>query len=233
MTRFRPRKKWVVIGVIVAVVVVLLWIPSCYYIRARSYPAYWSPTAPDAGMARRADALERRITSDITLVRESDPTWTLELTAAQMNEWLAARLPRWLANQGAGGEIGQAMVVLREGELELAIEAMSGDTPWLIRLVCDPLPPPEDESNANAPARLRIREVYVGKLPVSFDTIASMAGGSLDEDGRAALDDLAKGLPMVGDLGDGRIVSVLDMRIDPQRAVLKCRTEFVGRGNRK
>lgn len=223
------RKRWIIWGSLAALVVIVLSIPSCYYIKARSYPEHWAPMTPDAPMAQRADALERRVTSSVTLVREGDPTWQIEVTAQQMNEWLAARLPRWLANQGAGGDVGGAMVLLRDGELELAIEAISNGTPWLIRLVCEPLPP-EDVSVDDAPARLRIKQILIGKLPVSFETVVSMAGGSLDAQGREALDDLAKGLPMVMDLGDGRIVTVLDAKIDPQRTVFTCRTKFVGRG---
>lgn len=223
------RKRWIIWGSVAALVIIVLSIPSCYYIKARSYPAHWAPLIPDAPMARRADALERRVTTNVTLVREGDPTWQLEVTADQMNEWLAARLPRWLANQGAGGDVGGAMVLLKDGELELAIEAMSGETPWLVRLVCDVLPP-DDRSTEDAPANFRIKEILIGKLPVSFETVVSMAGGSLDAQGRQALDDLAKGLPMVMDLGDGRIVTVLEAKIDPQRARLTCRTKFVGRG---
>src|SRR5262245_44866853 len=74
-------------------------------------PAWWGPAAADdAAVTALAAEVENAVVRQITAARPpasgdgpyaSEP-WSVSLQAKDANAWLAARLPRWLANQREG-----------------------------------------------------------------------------------------------------------------------------------
>ena len=64
-------------------------------------PAWWSP--PDAGQARTvaiAERFERRVSDELTALRDEEERWTITLTDDEVASWIASRLPVWLEAEG-------------------------------------------------------------------------------------------------------------------------------------
>lgn len=119
-------------------------------------PAWYQPQPVTPESHARAEALERRVLSELSAAHRFGDPWTLTLAAQDAEAWLNARLPVWLENQrlpkpawlGAAGisfEPGQARVgiALRpSGAPPLLSLALAESKPWppSIRLGSIPAP---------------------------------------------------------------------------------------------
>lgn len=64
-------------------------------------PTWWSP--PDGAQARTvaiAERFERRVSDQLTKLRDEGDQWTLTLTDDEVASWVASRLPEWLEAEG-------------------------------------------------------------------------------------------------------------------------------------
>lgn len=64
-------------------------------------PVWWSP--PDGASAESvaiATGLERRVTQRMTLLRDVDERWVIEVTEDEASSWFASRLPVWMESEG-------------------------------------------------------------------------------------------------------------------------------------
>ncbi len=66
-------------------------------------PAWWAP--PDATHARTiatAQRFERRISDRMTMLRDQEERWVLQMSEDEVSSWFASRLPVWLEAEGVG-----------------------------------------------------------------------------------------------------------------------------------
>ena len=177
---------------------------------ARRAPSWWSPVARDApGALDVARALEQGIAAETTRVRaEGEREWSVRVRAADLNAWLAARLPQWLEFDRSlpwPEGVKAVQVALDPGGVALAADwnGFVVTTRWAI-----------DPGAAGAPATLRAAGTSVGTLPVPF------AAGV----GAWFVPELARPLPLAAPLVDGRTVSVLDVELADGEAIVDCAT---------
>jgi hypothetical protein len=83
-------------------------------------PPWWAVPAPDAGRADRGAAFEQALVSEFTRVRPTGSAWAIRIRASDMNDWLAARLPQWLASRDLP-PIENAQVSLGNGEIRVGM----------------------------------------------------------------------------------------------------------------
>jgi hypothetical protein len=110
----------------------LLLLAGAAWMLARQPPTWWSPpAADDAGAMALAESLERRLMEEISRVRPDESPWAVRLSEAQLNAWLALRLPRWIAHAGERVRV-ESQVHLVDGGIEIAVRPLDeagGDEP--------------------------------------------------------------------------------------------------------
>lgn len=69
--------------------------------RAARRPPEWyaPPDARDPAVAALGERVEYAIVEEFHRIRESEAPWTLGVREDQLNAWLAARLPEWVADE--------------------------------------------------------------------------------------------------------------------------------------
>lgn len=93
----RPRRARV-IGAAAVTLGALAVVSLAAWLLARTEPAGWTDpqhTAQDPAAAERARALEQNLAAAITRVRTSGEPWAVRIHAADINAWIATRLPLW------------------------------------------------------------------------------------------------------------------------------------------
>ncbi len=82
------------------------------------------PKAGDPVVSQRAEQTEYDVLVETQQVRDPGQTWTLTLTDAKINAWLALRLPAWIennANMRWPKEIGTPQVLIEPDGLSIAV----------------------------------------------------------------------------------------------------------------
>ncbi len=96
-------------------------------------PAWYAPPNPtDARIVTLADDTEYRLLEQTQKIRDAEETWTFHITQAQINAWLAARLPRWIehdANMQWPQQIGTPQVLIERDGLRVAVPVTMGAIP--------------------------------------------------------------------------------------------------------
>lgn len=180
---------------------------------ARRPPGWWSEPAPwpteDAAL-ETARGLEQGIASETTRVRaRGAEDWSVRVRAADLNAWLAARLPQWLEHDRSlpwPEGVNRVRVAIDADGLALAADwnGFVVTTRWAV-----------EPGSAGAPATLRAAGSSVGSLPVPF------AAGV----GAWFVPELGRPLALRARLGDGRSVSVADVEFADGEAIVDCRTD--------
>ena len=183
----------------------------------RSAPAYWSPAdRRDPKVQRGAVKFENVLLSTVHEKNRGD--WSVTLHEKQMNQWLAVRLPQWLANQNhplADRKMPRMMVACFEDRLELAFDARDHGFNQIFRLVYRPHNEPDRSS------RLKLSGVYGGRLPLPRDRVLKWLSERGHEQTARRLEDLE----LIATLNDGRTVRVVNLDLMAGRAELQCVTE--------
>jgi hypothetical protein len=181
---------------------------------ARRPPSWWAPLPRDApGALDTARALEQGIAGETTRVRgPGEAAWSVRVRAADLNAWLAARLPQWLEFDRSlpwPEGVKAVQVAIEPGGAVLAADwnGFVVSTRWRI-----------DPGAEGAPATLRAVGTSVGSLPLPF-------GGGV---GAWFVPELARPLPLFAPLGDGRTVSVVGAELADGEAILDCVTSAGG-----
>src|SRR5262245_47158200 len=60
---------------------------------------YAPPDSHDPQVAVLADKVENRMLEEVQKVRTESEPWTLRVRESQVNAWLSARLPQWIAHE--------------------------------------------------------------------------------------------------------------------------------------
>jgi len=151
-------------------------------------PTWWSPVVVDVAAADRGAAFEQAIVAEFTRVRQGDGTWAIRIPASQVNDWLAARLPEWLASRELPA-VGRVQSSMGGGVLQVGMQR-GAFVVWSSAM------PMADKGGI----RIDRGGSGVGKLPLP------VAGPDW-----ARLVELGPGRPIP--LPDGRSVQVLDLEV--------------------
>lgn len=226
------KKLFKIFGVLIALtmlgiaVLIYLWYTP---------PAYWKPVAVTEEVKQRAAQIEQEFSGQITAPRPYDQEWKLSVKPSQVNEWIAVRMPQWLANQNVDAHAAEffngAIVHVENGNIELANKVDLGGTQQVIRLIYKP------EKVAGEPtARLNLIGVMGGRVPIPLETVIDQVSKRIPQNNpqaRARFEQsLAKlrSMPLDLPLGDGRDVRVTDLDLSGDAAQLKLQTHFTPRG---
>lgn len=83
-------------------------------------PAWWASSGVQSTTGDRGAAFEQAIVAEFTRIRPAGADWAVRIRAADMNDWLASRLPQWLASRDLP-ESGQVQVHLRPGVIQVGV----------------------------------------------------------------------------------------------------------------
>ena len=122
----RRRLRRLIIGLsCAAVFVVITWV-----IATRPPLWYAPPDAADPLVVERAGDVEYDLAVELQQVRDAEARWVLSISEADINAWLAVRLPDWWVQQGHGEwprELGVPQIrVLENGLCVMALPYRRG-----------------------------------------------------------------------------------------------------------
>jgi hypothetical protein len=167
-------------------------------------PASDRPSMP-ADPAARAEALERALAAEVTKVRgPAGEAWAIAIDPADINAWLATRLPKWIEHEPELASFEAAVAVrIAADDGALVIEAPVG--PAALGLVGAVRMPVALEDAPGARLVLDIGAARIGLLPVPLSAEGWASAGTL-------ADELARFERRYPDrrirLADGRFVEV-------------------------
>ncbi|MBL8745873.1 MAG: hypothetical protein JNK58_05890 [Phycisphaerae bacterium] len=207
--------------------------------RAASRPVWWGRAGMLPGdAAERGSALERGGARALSEARDDSERWTVSVAEADANAWLAHRLDRWLANRGSEwaaavkteGAAGASRRVDFDGRrVRLGFE-VDGVVVGLSAV-------PEVEGGA---LWLRDPRWFVGRIELAASgarwlnrVLVDRVGGRVSSEGRERLRGALDGSralfePASMPLDDGRVVMLVEVRVEADRLLLTCRTLMEG-----
>jgi hypothetical protein len=228
--RWRRIGRWLAATLIVAVLVsaaaVGLWRLTWMA------PGWWAPLDPgDEQTAQLAERVEYRLAEEAHKVRAEPKPWWLEITQDQINAWLAARLPEWVAHAHGiqwPAEVGLPQINVDKGAVRLGLDL---ETDAGTRYVVAHLEP----SIVDGELALALDGISVGRLWIPGSSVTTIvdhladtsAGRVLDDPGFEALIALLEGDRRIDPtltLHDGRRVRVLDLRCNRGALLLNAET---------
>jgi hypothetical protein len=226
----RSRRRW---GCFVLLLIAILFVGGAGWLwhQARSAPAWYAPPDPQAQAVNElAERVEYNTTVQMQKIRNAGESWTVRLEQDQINAWLAARLPEWIAHESGDWpeEFGIPQIRIDEAGVDLAIEIGAGGRSGVLVSRLAP-------QIVDGRLRLNLEEAGVGRLTVSgepaqklIDAFERLApGGAVGEDTvRQLLDVLSgeEGLPSLLDLSDGRRVELTALTLGQEMIDIACRT---------
>lgn len=199
-------------------------------------PAWWDGATAQAGPADAArdlaERVEQGVVRELHRWREPGETWTVALTEEQANAWAIDRLPKWIANQERWGGDAPPTVRIRFGDDIVTIGVRPDGWTHILSIGIRPAIDPDGA------LRIPARWAAVGRMRLPGAFVRSQAESALERwpERREAAEHLVGALvgaapldtePMF-DLGDGRLVRIVDVRIEPGRALITCVTERDG-----
>lgn len=195
-----------------------------------------------------AEHLERRLTEEVSRVRPDETPWAVRLGDAQLNAWLALRLPQWVAHMGEPLP-AETQVRFLPDVIEIAVRPMASAGTSLavpggigvLRIR------PELQGGA---VSLRVVSAGVGGLALpggATDLVLDVAESALrafaaasPSDGESnpgttapvgeppapSVAEILRGRPVAArwPLGDGREVELLDLEVVSGEIIVQCVT---------
>ena len=195
-------------------------------------PGWWAPLDPDDQQtARLAERVEYRLAEEAHKVRAEPKPWWIEIKQDQINAWLAARLPEWVAHAHGiqwPAEVGLPQVNVDTGVVRFGLDI---ETDAGTRYVVAHLEP----SIVDGKLALTLDGMSVGRLWIPGASVEAVmdrladteAGRFLDDPGVQALIGLLEGGRRIDPtltLHDGRRVRVLDVRCNRGALLLRAQT---------
>ena len=216
-----------VLVALIAIGAFVLWRVS------RTPPAWYQPpNVRDPAVNELAETVENRMVELAQKVRPRAEQWSLRVRENQINAWLAARLPKWIANQGdtewAADRI-PVQVRLESGAISMAAAVERGQS---ARTVVARIQPTLEPGGL----RLKLDSVALGRIALPGEPLANllrivepMLPASFDLDEARDILKVLDGSTLVEpemNLADGRRVRLIALRIDD--GVLEFTAETVG-----
>lgn len=221
--------RWVLLvaGLGVAAVVVLGVVT---YLRVQAVPDYWQVVeVADQNVNREAGEFEQWVSSQLTKQRPSGEPWQIELTEADINKWLAIRLPSWTANQEVEipDWLAHPMMSIEKDRIVGACQITREEGEFIFSAAYKPK---YDE----AAMALQLDGVYLGtqKVAGSGEQLMGrlervMDFSAFDEKNIEAWREKIERIVMDAKLGDGRTVQVIRIDLSDGKMVLTCTTDPV------
>jgi len=208
----RPRRRWR--WVLLAVVLIVLIPALVLLVMVTDEPDYWHIVdADDPQVRTTAEGVERAVSALITRVRPPGEVWQLPLTDHQINTWLAARMPNWLANQNVDPDIiamlRRALLHTDGQTIQLAVQPELGTIDPVVQLRLEP------RVEADGPVVLHLVGAKVGGLDLPLDTVLEKFAGNRG---------VPRTLPLKVALRDGREVVITRLSIGQDSLTLTCTT---------
>lgn len=223
-TRGSRARRWVLrFAGVAGVVVIVGGLVAVVVVRKMSRPPGWwravAPVGPE--VAARAEALEEAVTSATTEVRGGlAAPWMVAIDEGDLNAWLAERFEMWAANRSVDWPAGPPRVRLGDGIASLGAEVSASGSAQVVSI---DFAPAIDAAGALV---LHVRAVRVGELAVPVAIVRAAAAAYLGEDPR--IDDVLEGRPVLDEaslrLADGRVVRLVELRVEPGRVIVGCTT---------
>lgn len=222
----RVLARLVVVGLLALIGIGTLTAIGAYRLSFAAPPWWRTVDATDPATVELAERTEQAMTSTLHRKRELGEPWVVALSAPQANAWMNVMLPRWLENRDVDRPAWTSEVQLHFEDGEIAAGAMVRDARGRERYVTLRIAPIVDESGAvwlrpkgaavgrlGAPLRWTFEELERRATPETEELVAGILG-------RAPVADEAS-----VELGDGRIVRVVDARVRERRLLVTCVTE--------
>lgn len=213
-----PRRRFTSLVLFGAVVLAL-----AAFVLLRRTPTWFAPPPRnDPGAVATGERLESAVIEQFTRVRpEEEPTWAIACRDEAANAWLATRLPRWIEHLGAA-DPGALQLRFLPGAIEIGVSRPGAPfaSARLAPTVID------------GALRLQVVGGGVASLRMPGSAAALIAERlTIVEDGAdaewvAAARSLLAGesVPARVDLGDGRLVEVVDVEVLPGELRARLRT---------
>ncbi len=217
--------------VLIVAVGLVLAVPLVIWRLATLPPSWWAPPeAASMDVQALASRAESAVMEEATHVREAPDPWMLRLTEPQVNAWLVARLPEWIANQGYAWPVGVAppQVRIEPRGISIAMQVPEIDRARFVEVRLRP-------AFVDGQLHLRLERAALGRIPMPGEpleyvaTVLGEAGPNLGLD----LDTLERLVEVLGGrtgvepafrLGDGRTVRVVGLRCHLGAIELTCQT---------
>jgi hypothetical protein len=180
-------------------------IPIALFLAAM--PPATRASLPDDATAR-GEAFEQALVAALTKIRPAGEEWAIAIDPADLNAWLATRLPQWIAHDPELAALAPA-TTLRVAALEGALIIEDSARASADAVVSLPVTP----SLVGGRLHLDIGLARIGRLPVP------LAGSALATLLRESLDRLAAG-PAEIPLADRRRVELRALSCEPRRITL-------------
>ena len=165
------------------------------------------PVDPDV----RGEAFEQALAAQLTKIRPAGEEWAIAIDPADVNAWLATRLPKWIEHDDGLAALSAARTVrLASVDGALIVEDSERAVDRGAAVLSLPVTPRLDDGRH---LRLDIGLCRVGRLPVpgAATALAALL--------RESLDRLAAGPAQIR-LADGRRVELREISCEPGRVAL-------------
>ena len=214
--RIRPRRSiiFLITSSVVTGLIVLVVLAFSRPASFRELGASILSTAPE-----RARIFERSLVSELTRIRKPEAEWGIRIREDDLNAWLWVRLPQWMSHVGADGEVDLWKMQAVFESNRILITSPGGV------LAFKPMVTSEGLLIEPRPGG------SLGRLPVP-SSLVLLLGSGLDLDRMltsfGGLASEGNALPRRFALGDGRVVEILETRLDDDELVLVFRTRSSG-----
>ena len=217
--RIRPRRSIVLSAgfVLVAGFFIL-------FVLVSMTPDLYRPLASSTTASERARIFERSFATEITRIRDSEANWGIRIREEDLNAWLWLRLPEWLSHMSQDGEVEFPRVQSMIESNQILVTSPRGVLAFEPQITSKGLllHPRSGGSLGLLPVPSSLLLFF--STGFDFDRILSSFGG-LDSGGNA--------LPCRFSLGDGRVVEVLETRLNDGELVLVLKTRNPGFSNNR
>ncbi len=182
------------------------------------------PRSGDPVVVDRANLFEQSFASEVTLVRENPVPWAVRLREEDVNAWLWVRLPAWVAHFEGSNAFG--------ADSMLQVRFLSDRVLLCTDRITLVFTPRIDDQGLRLSAA---SGAALGRLPLPATLLDAVAGsidlesllGSMAGDRDGSLIDRQGGawrLPNRITLVDGRVVELLEVRLEEGEVVLVLQT---------
>lgn len=195
-----------------------------------SAPSYWRIVDfSDPQTPKRVATFEQKIDKAFEQDHPADEVWELDLQQEEMRDWVAVRMPTWLAERGVVQSLppwlSQPMIVFEEGKLILAGQVRYGDISQIVSLELKP------STGAGGELEFRMDGIRGGRIPLPRGELLNKLVskyGSVEAAEYAALSEAQSALSKIKlpaiDVGNGRKVKIVGIDLKSGSVILKCVT---------